>query len=176
MKSRSVLFVFVGLLLSICSVQAQDRERGIFVEGVASYASTHFKNYAVLTPAVGYQFNPRWSAGFKVGFDTGDYAYVTYTPFARFNFLSASPFRMFVEGKVNFARRDVDGGQSTYQEAGFSVGALWAVSSHLRIVGQYLFLGWSNDDYKEGAWLGKHSDFALDANVRRFQLGLQVLF
>ena len=83
---------------------------------------------------------------------------------------------MFVEGKLNFASRDVEGGQCTYQEAGFSLGASYAVCPHLRLMAQYLFLGWSSDDYKGGAWLGKHADFGLDANVRRFQLGLQFLF
>lgn len=175
MKKMLLFGTLVLALLSAISVKAQD-ERGIFVEGVASYASTHYKNYAVLTPAVGYQFNDRWAAGFKVGFDTGDLAYVTYTPFARFSFLTGSAFRMFVEGKLNFASRDVDGGQCTYQEAGFSLGASYAVCPHLRLMAQYLFLGWSSDDYKEGAWLGKHADFGLDANVRRFQLGLQFLF
>ena len=115
MKIRFFFGALVLALLSATSVKAQD-ERGIFVEGVASYASTHYKNYAVLTPAVGYQFNDRWAAGFKVGFDTGDLAYVTYTPFARFSFLTGSAFRMFVEGKLNFASSDVDGGQCTYQE------------------------------------------------------------
>ena len=68
MKIRFFFGALVLALLSAISVKAQD-ERGIFVEGVASYASTHYKNYAVLTPAVGYQFNDRWAAGFKVGFD-----------------------------------------------------------------------------------------------------------
>lgn len=175
MKFRFFLGALVLALLSATSLKAQD-ERGIFVEGVASYASMYFKNYAVLTPAVGYQFNDRWAAGFKVGFDTGDYGYVTYTPFARFCFLTGSAFRMFVEGKLNFATCDVDGGQGSYQEAGFSLGASYAVCPRLRLMAQYLFLGWSNDEEKEGAWLGKHADFGLDANVRRFQLGLQFLF
>ena len=135
MKKMLLFGPLVLALLSATSVKAQD-ERGIFVEGVASYASTHYKNYAVLTPAVGYQFNDRWAAGFKVGFDTGDLAYVTYTPFARFSFLTGSAFRMFVEGKLNFASSDVDGGQCTYQEAGFSLGASYAVCPHLRLMAQ----------------------------------------
>lgn len=175
MQFRKFLGVLTLALLSVISLKAQE-ERGIFVEGVAALASEHTENYAILTPAVGYQFNDRWALGFKMGFETANHDYKYYTPFVRFSFLTGSAFRMFVEGKLNFASRQVDGGQCTYQEAGFSLGASYKVCPHLRVIAQYLFLGWSNDEDKYGAWLGKHSGFALDANVYRAQLGLQFMF
>ena len=68
------------------NLQAQSDDKGFFVEGNLSYASDFWKNYKrdggvtdeffIITPAVGYQINEKWSVGFKVGFSTsGDFTF-----------------------------------------------------------------------------------------------------
>lgn len=111
----------------------------------------------------------------KVGFETSSLPYTIYTPFVRFSFLNMRKLHLFTEGQFNILERDADGGQSGYSELGLSFGATYSLCKHLNLIGHYLFVGYTEEDGKKGAWLGK-KDFALDANVRRFQLGLQFIF
>lgn len=173
---KYVIFILFLCIIPLCTIQAQTtKEKGFFIEASAAYGSTHYKEYAIITPTVGYQFNKHWSAGMKVGFETGHLAYTIYTPFVRFNFLNIKRLHLFTEAQFNILDREADGGQSGYSEVGLSFGATYSVCKHLNLIGHYLFVGYSAEDRKEGAWLGK-KDFALDANARRFQLGLQYIF
>lgn len=171
---KSLFFIIVLCSTPLLSL-AQSKEKGLFVEGSIAYSDTHYKHSVFLTPTVGYQFHTRWSAGMKASFETGDLAWQVYTPFIRYAFLQHNNLSLFTEAQWNIWRRNVDGGQSGFSEVGLNFGATYAVSQHFRIIGHYLFLGYSGQD-KEGAWLGQNTDFGLDANVQRFQLGVQYIF
>lgn len=172
---RLILLLIVCCMVSLATVNAQTKQKGFFVEASVSCAKDHIKNYAIITPTIAYQFNLRWSAGMKVGFETATFPYTIYTPFIRFNFLQVNKLSLFTEAQFNLLSRDVDGGQTGYDEAGLSFGLTYSLVKHLNLVGHYLFVGYSGKNEKEGAWLG-NSDFALDASVSRLQLGLQFIF
>ncbi|WP_455671990.1 hypothetical protein [Phocaeicola sp.] len=111
----------------------------------------------------------------KISFETGNLPWTTYTPFIRFSFPEINKLKIFTEAQFNICNRDVDGGQSSYEEIGLSFGLSYPISKHLNFIGHYLFVGYSGDNNKEGAWLGK-GKFAADANILRAQLGLQYIF
>lgn len=67
------------------------------------------------------------------------------------------------------------GAQSGYGEIGLSLGVTYSIGKHVRLVGHYLFVGYSGDEDESGARMQK-GNFALDANVCRLQLGAQYLF
>lgn len=169
------IFLTMFILLLSATVGAQNREKGFFVEVGGSYAITEYENFALITPAAGYQFNSCLAAGAKVSFETRTHPYVIYTPFFRYSFFRTSKLKLFTEAKFNIATRDVDGGQSGYSEAGLTLGATYSINRHMSLVGHYLFIGYSGNDDRSGARLGGGT-FALDANVARLQLGAQVLF
>lgn len=172
---KAIYFTILFLLVALFSAEAQNKEKGFFVEAGVAYADTRHESFAILSPAVGYQFNSYLAAGAKVSFETRHYPYTIYTPFLRYSFFRKSNLKLFTEAQVNIATRDVDGGQSGYSEAGLTLGATYSIGKHLRLVGHYLFVGYSDNDDKSGARIGG-GDFALDANIARFQLGAQVLF
>lgn len=99
---QKLLLLLVFCMATLSTTWAQTKEKGFFVEASAAYASTHSENYAIITPAIGYQFSKQWSAGMKVGFETGDYAYTIYTPFVRFNFLNLNKLNLFTEAHSTF--------------------------------------------------------------------------
>lgn len=169
------IFVTTFLLLVGMAAGAQNKEQGFFVEAGVSYASTENENFVTIAPAVGYQFNSYLAGGMKVGFETRTYPYTIYTPFFRYSFFRKSRLKLFTEAQFNIATRDVDGGQSSYGEIGLSLGATYSIGKHVRLVGHYLFVGYSGDEDESGARMQK-GNFALDANVCRLQLGVQYLF
>lgn len=178
MKSRLILVL--GMLLLPFALQAQrENNRGFFLEMTAGYGHEHYsipeETYANLSPTVGYQFDEHWAAGFRMTFETRDYAFKIYTPFIRYNYLARPKWALFTEALWNRAKRDIDGGQCEYDEVGISLGGTYALSSHVRLVGRYLFVGYSTRKEREKAYVGK-SDFLLDANIARLQAGVQVLF
>ena len=65
---------------------------------------------------------------------------------------------------------------SDYDEVGITLGATFSITSHLRVKGEYLFLGWSNEDENRLTSEREKEGFIADGHVRRFQLGLQVIF
>ncbi len=174
MKKLTLLVLICTALLS--TAKAQTKEKGFFAEASAAYSNTEFDDhYAIITPAIGYQFSSKWSAGMKMGFEMRTYGYTIYSPFIRFNFLQAGELKLFTEAQANILSRDVEGGQSGYGEAGVSFGAIYPISNRLKLVGHYLFVGVSGEEGREGASVNK-GDFTLDANVRRLQFGLQFIF
>lgn len=202
---QNVMKKFFPLLLGLAllipaNLQAQSDDKGFFVEGSVSYASDYSGGYNgngskrtgdffIITPTIGYQFNDKWSAGFKVGFSTsGDFMFNwnSYTPFVRYNFCSLGKANLFTEGKVSiFGYHDVIGGDSNFVEAGFSFGISYPLNKHLKIVCQYLHIGYSdeyndvNDNAKFSAKHGMnlHSgDWVLDANIKRLSIGLSWTF
>lgn len=172
---KKLILLLILFIASLSTVEAQTIDKGFFIEGNIAYGSSHYKNYAIITPVAGYQFNSKWQAGMKVGFETGSLSYTIYTPFVRYNFVHINKLNLFTEAQFSYMSRDVDGGQNTYSEAGLSFGLNYPISRHLKLVGHYLFVGYSGKNGKEGASLGG-GDFILDANSRRLQLGVQFLF
>lgn len=169
------IFVTAFLLLAGTAAGAQNKEKGFFVEAGVSYASTENENFVIIAPAAGYQFNSYLAGGVKIGFETRTYPYTIYTPFLRYSFFRKSRLKLFTEAQFNIATRNVDGGQSGYSEIGLSLGATYSIRKHVRLVGRYLFVGYSGDNDESDARMRK-GNFALDANVCRLQLGVQYLF
>ena len=105
----TLLFV-LGITLPI-QLQAQVKDKGFFVEGSFAYADEeqfyggkHYENYFIIKPAVGYQFNDKWSAGVKISFSTSDdfrFNWFSSTPFVRYNFCSLGKANLFTEGKIS---------------------------------------------------------------------------
>lgn len=174
-KMRKLTLLLIGCIALLSSATAQSQEKGLFLEASIAYGSGYAKEFAIITPTIGYQFNHRWSAGMKVGFETGNQSYTIYTPYIRFSFLDINKLKLFTEAQVNIFSREVDGGQGSYSEAGLSFGLTYPIWKRLNLVGHYLFIGYSEKDDKEKAWLGD-KNFALDANIQRLQLGIQYLF
>ena len=192
------LFLFFLVLFLPTNTQAQSKDKGFFVEGNLSYASDFWKNYKrdggvtdeffIITPAVGYQINEKWSVGFKVGFSTsGNYMFNwnSYTPFIRYNILSFGKTCLFTEAKVSkFDWNEIlDGGRNNdFIEAGFSLGVSYPFNEHLKLVCQYLHIGYSNE-YRDinkrcsKHGLNLHSGYwVLDANIKRLSIGLNWTF
>lgn len=191
------LYLFLlGLVLLIpANLQAQSKDKGFFVEGSVSYASDYAGgfyidgsrrtgDFFIVTPAIGYQFNDKWSAGLKVGFSTSDdfvYNWNSYTVFARYNFYSLGKACLFTEGKVSgYALPSIVGGKNKdFAEAGFSIGISYPFNKHLKLVCQYLHIGYSNEYNRDNAkhGLNLHSgDWVLDANIKRLSIGLSWTF
>ena len=192
------LFLLGLVLLVPASLQAQSDDKGFFVEGNLSYASDFWKNYKrdggvtdeffIITPAVGYQINEKWSVGFKVGFSTsGDFTFNwnSYTPFVRYNILSFGKTCLFTEAKVSkFDWNEIlDGGRNNdFIEAGFSLGVSYPFNEHLKLVCQYLHIGYSNEYRDSNKRCSKHGlnlhsgDWVLDANIKRLSIGLNWTF
>lgn len=175
MKKR-ITTCLLACLLSFVAYAQPHAQKGFFAELTAAYSNIGYhNNFAVISPSVGYQFNDRWLAGMRVGFETRDHAYIIYTPFARFNYLSKPKWVLFTEAQINIANRNMDGAQAGYSEIGLGLGASYTLSRHVKIVGRYLFVGYSEREERKNAYAG-NKDFLLDANVGRLQLGVQVLF
>ena len=181
----TLLFV-LGITLPI-QLQAQVKEKGFFVEGSFAYADEHnqrgYENYFIIKPTIGYQFNSKWSLGFKMdiqcGVEVKSQQYLGYTPFVRYNFCHIGNVYLFGEGKFSaFKRRENLVGvgiANGYKEAGISLGAYLPLNNHLKVVCQYLHIGYSEQELKSGAFI--HSgDWGIDANIKRLQLGLNWTF
>ena len=205
---QNVMKKFFPLLLGLAllipaNLQAQSNDKGFFVEGSVSYASDYSGGYNgngskrtgdffIITPTIGYQFNDKWSAGFKVGFSTSDdfvFNWFSSTPFVRYSFCSLGKANLFTEGKISgYLFPDPGEGRKDdphFIEAGFSLGISYPLNEHLKIVCQYLHIGYSdeyndvNDNAKFSAkhGLNLHSgDWVLDANIKRLSIGLNWTF
>lgn len=174
MKAK-IISLFMMCALSCAANAQQDVEKGFFAEVDAGYSNLYNEKFAVISPSVGYQFNKRFLAGMRVGFETRRYGYTVYTPFVRYNYLPMARCKLFAEAQANIAQREVEGGQASYSEIGLALGASLSLSRHIKMVGRYLFIGYSERDARKAPYMG-NGDFLLDANVTRLQLGLQVIF
>lgn len=189
-------FLFLlGLFLSLpTNLQAQSKDKGFFVEGSVSYASDRQSKvftdeFSIITPAVGYQFNDKWSAGVKISFSTSDdfrFNWFSSTPFVRYNFCSLGKANLFTEGKISgYLFPDPGEGRKDdphFIEAGFSLGVSYPFNEHLKLVCQYLHIGYSNEYRDSNKRCSKHGlnlhsgDWVLDANIKRLSIGLSWTF
>ncbi|ADV44848.1 hypothetical protein [Bacteroides helcogenes] len=174
------LFLLLWVTTFSLAVQAQCKnDKGFLLELTAGYAhaSTYIpsETYINISPSLGYQFNIHWMAGFRMTFETRKYDFKIYSPYVRFNYLSRPKWGLFAEAQWNIARRSVDGGQCNYDEVGISFGGNYALTPHIKLIGRYLFIGYSTRREREKAYAGKH-DFLLDGNIARLQAGLQLIF
>lgn len=181
----TLLFV-LGITLPI-QLQAQVKDKGFFVEGSFAYADEeqfsggkHYENYFIIKPAVGYQFNSKWNVGFKLEFQCGrkeGRRYRGIIPFVRYNFCNLGKFHLFSEAKTSIYGKwkTMLGEDKSYLEAGLSLGASLPLNRHLKVICQYLHIGYSEQYQKSGAFI--HSgDWGIDANIKRLQLGLNWTF
>ena len=134
------------LTVGINAKEWKENDRGFLVELTAGYANatsyTPSERYANISPGIGYQFNKRWAAGFRMTFESRRYDFKIYTPFVRFNYLSRPRWTLFAEAQGNIGSRDVDGAQCRYYEAGVGLGGTFSITPHLKLVGRYLFVGY----------------------------------
>lgn len=85
-----------GFFIEMNAVYGQHGKKDINVEGIRQ----GWEDYAILIPAIGYQFNSRWVAGFKMKFDTRDFNFTTYSPYVQYNFLQWQNVKVFAEGQL----------------------------------------------------------------------------
>lgn len=179
---KKILFSIFFCMLSFITIEAQQKEKGFFIEMNAGYGQNKGihkdKGYAILAPSAGYKFNGRWLTGVKLQFETGTTGYKTMMVYAQYHFLKMSRFGLFGEVQVAYSSSDgVDGGLNGHADAGFTLGASYALSKCFSLLMRYPYIGYSGDHYgrDQGASL-YGGDFVIDANLRRLQVGLQFTF
>lgn len=188
MKIRLLTFISI-MFLSLATVTAQIREKGIFIEmnagyGQVSYGDYH-KGYAILSPALSYQFGTYWAAGVKAKFETGDYGdYTTVGAYTQYSFLNLHKLKLFAEGQISYSKESSDKDyidpsykyDNDYMEAGITFGGSYTLCNHLNFIARYLYIGYSDSPRRhEGAYLGSGRGI-IDANLCRLQIGLQYIF
>lgn len=179
MKRILIILLALTFTSGIHAKEWKENDRGLLIELTAGYGhATSYvpsESYVSISPGIGYQFNKRWAAGFRMTFETRDLPFIISTPFVRYSYLSRPRWALFAEAQGNIAFRNADGGQAGYYEAGIGLGGSFSITPHLKLTGRYLFVGYSSRDERERAYAGERN-FLLDANVARLQIGLQVLF
>ncbi|VFB12896.1 Uncharacterised protein [Bacteroides heparinolyticus] len=174
MKNKIVLLL-LATLFSFASHAQRNMQKGLFVELTAGYSNLDDEHFTVISPSIGYQFNKHWLAGMRIGFETRNHAFTIYTPYVRYNYLSMSKWELFAEAQTNIATREIEGGQGGYGEIGIGLGASYTLTRNIKVIGRYLFIGYSSRDARKQVYAG-NGDFLLDANITRLQLGAQVRF
>lgn len=179
----TVLFV-LGIILPI-QMQAQEKEKGFFVEGSISFgedekSSGRNEHYLMLKPTIGYQFSPKWDAGIKLEFQSGRSEGSTcfgIIPYARYSFCELGKVRLFGEAKASRYNKKYSwmGEDNDYIEAGLSLGAYFPLNKHFKFVCQYLHIGYSERFKEEGASI--HSgNWGIDTDFKRLSLGINFIF
>lgn len=184
MKIKLIIAALCALF-TVTGLHAQIKDKGFFIEMNAAYGQQYIdidggiaerEGYAILMPAIGYQFNSHWVAGFRMKFDTRDFNFTTYSPYVQCNFLQWKKLKVFAEGQLALSYPKDDEWNDNYTEVGVSFGASYALCKHVNFMLRYLYIGYSTDPYRdEGAYLG-NGRLVLDANTRRLQLGIQIAF
>jgi hypothetical protein len=178
----TVLFV-LGITLPI-QMQAQEKEKGFFVEGsialVDEHAKNDYENFLIIKPTIGYSINPKWDLGLRMEIQSGaEDVHTVYGTFVRYSFCNFGKIRFFGEGKFNiFARKKQgigEGVNNGYTEAGFSLGAYLPLNNNFKLVAQYLHIGYSGQETKNGAFL-HNGDWGIDANLKRLSIGINYTF
>ncbi len=182
MKALYSLFA-AAMLLCSAAASAQNRDKGVFVEMDFGYGATD-DGYALFAPSVGYRFANRWSAGFRVMFESEVSDYTTLSWFGQYRLIDLRRFDVFAEGQVSYVinpgKWDGPGSLSAnqnYAEAGVTFGASYRLWKGLRLTARYLYLGYSGSSpYRrsDGCW--GDGGFVLDAGWNRLQVGLQYTF
>jgi len=184
-KNLLLTIILLMAVLLPSSMQAQEKEKGFFMEGSIAYAYERkfwgpTESYLNITPTIGYQFNPKWNLGLKMELQCGresDYKYIGFIPFARYNFCKLGKVSLFTEAKMNLYDKyqTMLEEDDSYVEAGFSLGAYLPLNRHLKIICQYLHVGYS-EQYKKGGAFINSGDWGIDANIKRLNLGLNWTF
>lgn len=179
----TILLVLGGTLP--IQMKAQEKEKGFFVEGSISFgedekSSGRNEHYLMFKPTIGYKFSPKWDAGLKLEFQNGRSEGSTcfgIIPFARYSFCELGKIRLFSEAKISRYNKKYSwiGEDNDYIEAGLSLGAYLPLSNNFKLVAQYLHIGYSEQEIKNGAFLHS-SDWGIDANLKRLSIGINYTF
>lgn len=178
----TALFV-LGITLPT-QMKAQEREKGFFVEGSIALVDEHtercYENYLIIKPAIGYSINPKWNLGLRMEIQSGaEDVHTVYGTFVRYSFCNFGKLRLFGEGKFNIFRRKESligiGANNGYTEAGLSLGAYLPLNNNFKLVAQYLHIGYSGQEAKNGAFL-HNGDWGIDANLKRLSIGINYTF
>lgn len=178
----TALFV-LGITLPT-QMKAQEREKGFFVEGSIALVDEHterrYENYLIIKPAIGYQINAQWDLGLRMEIQSGaEDAFSVYGAFTRYSFSQIGKLRLFGEGKFNIFRRKESligiGVNNGYTEAGLSLGAYLPLNNNFKLIAQYLHIGYSGQEAKNGAFL-HNGDWGIDANLKRLSIGINYTF
>jgi len=181
------ILLLIGVTLPI-QMKAQIKEKGFFVEGSIAYTDGNrdyrYENYLIIKPAIGYQFNSNWNLGLRMEILSGvKNKYSIYGTFVRYNFCNVGKIILFGEGKFNiFKRKDIfliigegENVVNHYKEAGISIGGYLPLNKNLKLVAQYLHIGYSGQAEKRGAFINS-GDWGIDANIKRLSLGINLIF
>ena len=101
MKALYSLFA-AAMLLCSAAASAQNWNKGPFVE-LSVGDGVGDSGYTLIAPAVGYRFSNRWSAGFRMQFDTG-IDYNVFGLFGQYRLVDLRRFDVFAEGQVSYVR------------------------------------------------------------------------
>lgn len=172
------------LLIMAGTAMAQTKEQGVFIEMNVGHGTQKWfggsGGYAILDPRLGYQFNRDWAAGIKAQFETGDNKeFYTYGIYAQYAFLHWGKVKAFTEATLSYSidKMCIYGRSSeNYTEAGFSIGALYALSNNLNIIARYLHIGYSGSPRNDRDAVLGGGDWVIDANHRRLSVGIQYIF
>ena len=171
------------LLCAICTINlhAQDsNECGIFAEINTGYGTVKYRKntegYFAITPSLGYQFNDHWAIGGKVSIETAAEKNVAVGLYGQYYFNTTERLKFFTEAQLTEFLQDVDGGDSTFTEAGLSFGASYAIQPNLNLILRYGYIGFSENHHRNEGFAFIENKFLIDGNLRRLHLGLRYYF
>lgn len=142
----------------------------------------------IIRPNLGYRINRHWETGVTFRFENTGLGTKTYTPMAygQYNFhpFTCDRLSVFVDfqGGVLLIPLDYDSEPGAkepddcYAEIGFVPGLKYNIpgcNAALKL--RYLFLGYSNCRYVRPHGIG-HGPWALDASLRRLEIGISINF
>lgn len=120
-------------------------------DGYDDYFGAEATNTFSISPEVGYDFNKHWSVGLALGFDYLDVDYygsasvITFSPYARWNYLNKGILSLFLDGGFAFAFNDIEGFQ-----IGITPGLSLRINDHFTFLTHIGFLGYRQDYFNGG--------------------------
>lgn len=177
-------FLCMFSVLVVFTACAQTKDFGFFLEMNGGYGEVKHQKvfgykhdgFLFLTPALGYQFNNNWAAGLRVSFEMAGDKYSTCEIYGQYGFLRLKRLKIFGEALVSFSVKDVDGGDDNYIEAGFSLGVSYALGRHWSLLLRYPYIGYSDGYHRHDGFCLGDGKFLIDGNLRRLQMGVQIIF
>lgn len=199
MRKIIVLFIFaLGLFSHVSAVDFSD-DRGVAVSVLFGISQEH-RTYAhkdnhyglVVSPSIGYRFNPTWEAGALFRYEKfGEFEkYFGVGIYGEWSFLRfASGLRLITEAHAtyNFYTSDADAfypgmpsSNKDMTEVGFTPCLAYRIGkSPVELKLRYLFVGFNHSErfYKSAVpgCLGR-GDWIVDASLRRLEIGASITF
>lgn len=171
------------LLCTMCIISSHaqgSNERGIFAEINAGYGTVKYhrntEGFFAITPSLGYRFNKHWTIGGKVSIETAAEKNVAVGVYGQYYFNTTKRLIFFTEAQLTEFLQDVEGGDSTFTEAGLSFGASYAIHSNLNLIFRYGYIGFSGNHHRDEGFAFVKKNFLIDGNLRRLHVGLRYCF